>query len=188
MTVLLSVMAIGVTGTAYGLGEFSDWRTACDILNPWDNLECSVDHIEGSLNTVEARIVILESVTVVNGTDGEQGIQGVQGIQGILGEQGIEGPQGLALVFPDQYVTERQVTVSAGSVLNTAQNCNIGSVATSAGYTITTNNNLPNMLDVYRAGVIGPNGASDAGHYTFYNPTANGIVVELSVTCLDVDP
>ena len=96
------VVAILSTSSAYAL---SDWRTACGVKNPIDNLECAVDHLEGELNAVfisiadhESRIVSFESITIVNGTDGIDGAPGPEGPTGpagIQGESGIQGIQGI---------------------------------------------------------------------------------------------
>ena len=47
----------------------SDWRTSCGINNPFDNLECAVDHLESEINIIISNIADLVIVDIQHTTD-----------------------------------------------------------------------------------------------------------------------
>ena len=99
------------------------------------NLESQFAGFTDFLSTLENRVTAIESITIVNGTDGAPGPAGPQGIEGPVGPQGIQGEQGPGTytVSVDTSVLEWTSSTSLRSVQNTVTpNCEFGDYATNA--------------------------------------------------------
>ncbi len=103
-----------------------------------DEAGIEFDGINEFLIALDDRLIMLESITITNGTDGAQGIQGIKGDTGDTGSQGIQGEQALGTFEWDQddYIVD--IVGSFNSVTGVTKTCPVGSTIVSGGGKLST--------------------------------------------------
>lgn len=111
-----------MTSTAYAQ---SDWRTACGVMNPLDNLECAVDHLESEININVANIATLFGITTQHTTD----ISNLEGDLTILQAQVNEHHFEVNVANIQGNVTSLKATVAAIPTISLTSMVDTNSVA-----------------------------------------------------------
>ena len=169
--IAMALIAVGIltTSTVYAESQ--------GLPQTITNLESQFSGFEDFLTTLENRVTGLESITIVNGTDGINGQDGIDGSDGAIGPQGEQGI-GTYTVSIDTSELEWISSTSLRSVQNTVTpNCEFGDYATNA-YLVKSIAQLDGTGTVFVEEIIiltgdisslqrALDGNHDIGHFTF---------------------
>ena len=166
---LMVLIAISAITSVYAT---SDWRIACAINNPLDNLECAVDHIEGELNNTLSTITALDTKVTQNEVDILINDGRITTLENLPSGNEIHGTY---LVFADQSVQPN--TSSFKTVF-----CDEGDLATGGGYVA-----FPSVLEVQ---LNSPDTSSNEGWIVQARHDGSGTFsanFTVLVVCLDLE-
>ena len=174
-TILVAVVFATMFMTTSAVYAQSDWRTACDINNPLDNLECAIDHLENEINILIADLVSTnQRIDSVNATNISQ-----QTEIGIL-QGNVTSNRSL---IADRYIVESTENVPSFLNVQTVISCNAGDIAMAGGWDLPIDSLLTGARHFQD-----PNGFSSWEFRINNDDPVNDHPITFKVVCIDHTP